>query len=183
MISFKSIFLTLAVAAAGLSLKGEVLYWMVDESSVKDQLGASFTFAYASVKDETTGGYLDYVTEDGEIWAGDYEIPRDLFTAGGVYGNVAGAAGHSFLIELHNDSGALVAWGESGSYGDLAAAHSIVGSTFEQTRPQAWTGGTFTAMSIPEPTSGMMILIGIAGLALRRRRGNLTIHTGTKENK
>jgi len=30
------------------------------------------------------------------------------------------------------------------------------------------TGGNFTA--VPEPTSGLLMLLGVAGLALRRRR-------------
>ena len=30
--------------------------------------------------------------------------------------------------------------------------------------------GTFTAESIPEPTSGLLLLIGMAGLALKRKR-------------
>ena len=30
--------------------------------------------------------------------------------------------------------------------------------------------GTWTATSVPEPTSGVMLLLGMAGLALRRRR-------------
>lgn len=37
-----------------------------------------------------------------------------------------------------------------------------------------WNGGTqmstFAAASVPEPTSGLMLLLGVAGLALRRRR-------------
>ena len=32
------------------------------------------------------------------------------------------------------------------------------------------TGGNFTAAAVPEPTSGLLMLLGMAGLALRRRR-------------
>lgn len=32
------------------------------------------------------------------------------------------------------------------------------------------TAGNFTVESVPEPTSGLLLLLGVAGLALRRRR-------------
>ncbi|MCR5413849.1 MAG: PEP-CTERM sorting domain-containing protein, partial [Kiritimatiellae bacterium] len=32
------------------------------------------------------------------------------------------------------------------------------------------TAGNFKTAAVPEPTSGLLMLLGVAGLALRRRR-------------
>ena len=34
----------------------------------------------------------------------------------------------------------------------------------------AWTGGIFTPTAVPEPTSGLLLLIGAAMMGLRRKR-------------
>ena len=34
----------------------------------------------------------------------------------------------------------------------------------------AFAGQSWTAVAVPEPTSGLLMLVGLAGLALRRRR-------------
>ena len=39
-----------------------------------------------------------------------------------------------------------------------------------QTKAVGFTGGSWTTAAVPEPTSGLLMLVGIAGLALRRRR-------------
>ena len=42
--------------------------------------------------------------------------------------------------------------------------------TLELTAENFASTGTFTASSIPEPTSGLLMLLGMAGLALRRKQ-------------
>ena len=64
---------------------------------------------------------------------------------------------------------------------DLQATYTVTGLD-TATDPNLWTGSTFTfasgtsgsktylGVNVPEPTSGLLLVLGMAGLALRRRR-------------
>ena len=58
---------------------------------------------------------------------------------------------------------------ESYAAGDYAYAGSDTPTTMSFTTVKST--GTLTVESVPEPTSGLLLLFGVAGLALRRRRG------------
>jgi hypothetical protein len=83
--------------------------------------------------------------------------------------------------------GVIVVDGSAAADGLSGAYASLVSANLEATAPTAnllygdgsfnnWIGEngfnsvSFTAASVPEPTSGLLMLVGLAGLALRRRR-------------
>lgn len=152
---------------AGLSLKGELLYWMVEDSTA-----GQYDFAYAGVKDVTSGVSLDYVDEEGVTWTDFWQVPKELFADGGVFGFIGSdAVNHSFQIGLYDAADNPVAVGETKTYGELVEFGAIGKSLIDREEPPAWTGGTFSATPVvPEPTSGVLTLVGLAGLALRRKR-------------
>lgn len=45
-----------------------------------------------------------------------------------------------------------------------------VGSSNAAKWPTSYTGGAWTVTAVPEPTSGLLLLLGVAGLALKRKR-------------
>ena len=74
----------------------------------------------------------------------------------------------------------LVQNGDSASYYDIGNISGTTGAsspTDKQINP-SWTGGEYltsggynvTVGAVPEPTSGLLLLLGMAGLALKRKR-------------
>lgn len=77
------------------------------------------------------------------------------------------AASQSFYIELYSfDNGRAVLQAYTGAVEYEALKEFMLGSLMQSVTP--WNGGTFTAA--PEPTGGMLVLLGLGVLGLRRRR-------------
>ena len=167
---------------------GEVLWWLIDEDYAnitgKTDDGREFTAEYLSVngariryQSETgeVGGYLtlfgldgndDFVQYDG---VNGVKLPAEYF---GSLGGLSGAS-YSFVLELGNWADGQWAGtsmeSHAESYTSLVANKHIT-KWQNQDTPGAspWTPTEFRV--VPEPNSGLMLLIGGALLALRRRR-------------
>ena len=70
-------------------------------------------------------------------------------------------------IWLYDEAGAVI--GKSAGAMSLADLQALgaAGETMDPTLHGTWTATTFVA---PEPTSGLLVLLGLAGLALKRKR-------------
>lgn len=76
----------------------------------------------------------------------------------------------SFYIELYKYDSVAEQWNslavsDTVAYAQLAASGALTSSLVQI--PTAWTGGT---MHVPEPVSGVMGLVGLGLLALKRRK-------------
>ncbi len=154
-----------------------------------DNYGAPANSAFAA-RVRVTGGnitedtFLDLYIPGYGVNTGNGDLGVEFGDAGGYWGAgvptgnqspigaySAGSPEFSFIVELGNidtsDNWTTVATSASATYSSLAAN---IHQTFDIKPGQAaiWTPGPFQA--VPEPSGGLLTSMGVALLALRRRR-------------
>ena len=142
------------------SASASTLFWQVnaDEAGPGGWNGKGDP-TYAVLK-ATTGtleegvGIAAYDLSEGTAWTTDLKS--------------YGSSEYSFFVELFNASGTSVYKQSAVSYDNLVSS-GYVSSSPLSVLAKAVTGG-FNGSAVPEPTSGVLRLVGGALLALRRRR-------------
>ena len=165
-----------------------VLWWQVGDLTDPASLGnveveqvngggmttaAAIGVEYARIREVNSGEYL-YMLDPA---TGDYTLESinvPMTWVADVSKFASGSPEAAFMIELGNyDSGnnwSTLALSETATYADLVANNHIETASGYIPNPVAiWTP---TSYVVPEPTSGMLVLVGAALLALRRRRGS-----------
>ena len=183
----KSSIMTFAIAAAiGLTASADVLYWQVGTDAIE------YTQAYLMARDNDNGGKLYYVSENysssGAALGAVGTAAPTVFANGGyalgdltklmswdtdtAYSYPGGSipSTMSFYVELYNGNTYA---GKSGdvNYSSLANAISN-GFNYEFSGVNTALGHSASAFTnqVPEPTSGLLMLVGLGALALRRRK-------------
>ena len=160
----KAVFVAMLLGAVVASAEDSYLYWMVGDSAP--------AYTYAKVRDATTGTYLNLYDEYLNAFSPATQISQaDVLDASAhgenLYASLANLtasqlANASFIVELFND-GNFVGQSEAIPYSSTYVYYG--GST---TPPStAWSASSF---AVPEPNSGLLMLLGCAVLGLRRRR-------------
>lgn len=158
----KKLVLLFAVAASCIAANASYLYWQVDANDFISSGQTGTANLYATLTSNGEGKYLL------DSYTGTFGMPTVQVADLGSY-----TTGYSYFVELVNSSSQVV----STSVGDIAnnTYSSLLGTSIGTdsswvatvAKQQAWKGGT---QAVPEPTSGLLTLIGMALLGLRRKR-------------
>ena len=171
---------SLAVAATALavgsaSAEYATIYWTVDPG-----VETSFAYDYAGVayKAPAESAYSAYLL-DGSDGAGMASGTADeLFVTPADAGkSVPGAlpmqdavdyGAYAFRIELFSGDDTLIAVSEAATFASLQNVWACVGKGTDEPGGGTWSPTAYHA--VPEPTGGLLVLLGLAGLALKRKR-------------
>ena len=168
----KKILLIAAVAVAAFSAKASYLYWQVSSEAVAAY--ATDSSAIYGVQVTLGGNAVTQSTTDGTS-TGSSIVSLSTAQSPGYYIDLASysSSQSSFVIEIiqydtSSKKWSTIAQSESLAYTAVSASNYVVDTTsLTPGTAVAWTGGTY---GVPEPTSGMLAMIGFALMALKRRR-------------
>lgn len=178
----KKLIVGLAVALGATFAQASYLYWQVsDASATSGSFNGHAVTGYRVVAENTSSGARTVLKStylnDSDVWTDESTDPMSSAVAqAGAYANLeAYTAGYSYYVEIMGyDANAYPSDSHIGAIGvsevmSYAQATSHMTATLESISsvPTAWTGGTYAA---PEPTSGLLLLVGASLLALKRRK-------------
>ena len=178
----KKIIMAIGIAFAAAVTQAAAINWQITAGPSANRLmdytgNAAFKgTAYLILADDATS-FTAQLAKDGTI--GSLTTYGSTSTFNGVTGAMASALKSSDTLTAAETSFAVLlvqTVGET-TYYKVSDAKSETPSTDLESNPVSlkWAGNSnfgsaWQAYSVPEPTSGLLLLLGMAGLALRRKQ-------------
>jgi hypothetical protein len=164
--TFKKLMVCSAVSAIALFASADVLYWQVESPDSGATFDSADLYVTGGSLGDSTSRLASVVPFDGTPGSMTDLTQTDL----GVYGGEGSP--YSFFVELVNYSGSSLGANNRAytySYNELVSAGYIATNPFDSSSAAAAASAGNMGSPTPEPTSGMLLLIGGSLLALRRR--------------
>ena len=194
----KKLLIALAVAASAVGLQAATINWggAIANADCTDTLSygttaylvwsaTDFSPATASTFNASDANWKNWTTDNGGTAVAKYALSDadvDAWSFSSTYAPTTAASYNGYYAVLVIDGGdaTKASYMYAGSFsnatdgniGTLSPA-SIVLNEGWATDPGPWlnSGGfNTTVSSVPEPTSGLLLILGMAGLALKRKR-------------
>ena len=169
----KKVMLGVLVSVVSVLAHADAMYWQI--SSMDGQTSGfdvdSDSWSYAQIEVLNLDGskvgdgtYLKIAGTDTDLLAKN---------AGGAWFDFGAYSGtspeYAFMLELVDESYDVMAASTKMSYSDIASQGVIV-PAFDAVSPLSYVSWNAGTVELPEPTSGLLMLLGASLLALRRRQ-------------
>lgn len=178
----KVLCLMAGLSAFGVLAEDSYIYWMLSENAVStdsakpleagtywarvvgiranDQYNFNWNNNYLNMATTLDAAGSDWV----KVGIGDSAMNPGFIAYG------AQASGWKYYVELYNDKTELVYRSQDGDHPELYSRDSIAAIGSISAPSNMWLLLNMMPQAAPEPSSGLLVLLGSAALALRRRR-------------